>query len=192
MRQIITVIRELFSDGYKVVSIAAPILSILFVALKAVEWPVTERLASVSYAWAFAPITVWFLVSYVRRWRKFRSFEEERNELRVLKNYEDKLDELSQKFDFGNNEILNANISNRMEQAAWKGKWGDWRNDVEGYLEENFGLRERNMFKNLVVVHIPDLGGLNDDHRFERRQVAQQLETIREIIIRYSDLVQKS
>lgn len=101
------------------------------------------------------------------------------------------MDILSEKFDHGNNNILNANLKNDQEYGAWKEKWRVWSADVEIYLEEEFGLREKNMFRNLVIVQTPDLGGINKDHAFDRRQVAQQLETIRAIIIRYSDLVQK-
>jgi hypothetical protein len=57
----------LFGDGFKAVSIIAPVLSITFTVCKALGVSVIG-LQDISYAWAFAPITLWLLVAYVRRW----------------------------------------------------------------------------------------------------------------------------
>ena len=190
LRLVWTVVTDLFGDGYKLVSITAPFLSLAFTITKIFEVPIMG-FREVSYAWASLPLLIWVFIAYVRRWLKSKSLELERDNLQDLKNYEGALDELSRKFDYGNNEIFNSSISNENEYPIWKEKWKSWYLEVECYLEEHFGLRERNMFKNLVIVHTPEFGGVNKDHAFDRRLVAQQLETIRATIIRHSDRVQR-
>jgi len=58
---------DLVADGYKLVSIIAPLLSVAFTVAKFFEYPSKELVAQASYAWAFAPLTVWLLIAYVRR-----------------------------------------------------------------------------------------------------------------------------
>jgi hypothetical protein len=59
-------ISDLVSDGYKIVGIAAPLLSILYTGLK--FWEIDlGLLKEVSYAWALLPLTVWLLIAYSRR-----------------------------------------------------------------------------------------------------------------------------
>ncbi len=59
--------RDLVRDGYTLVSVIAPLLSIAFTLAKAVDMPELSHLREISYAWAFAPIIVWLLIAYVRR-----------------------------------------------------------------------------------------------------------------------------
>lgn len=56
----------LIGDGYKAVSVIAPLLSIGFTLSKAFDVPV-EGLQQLSYAWALAPLVVWISIAYVRR-----------------------------------------------------------------------------------------------------------------------------
>ncbi len=66
--------KSLVADGYKLVGASAPILSIVFTLAKWQEWSVMETdLAEISYAWAFAPLTLWFFIAYVRLWDKSQS-----------------------------------------------------------------------------------------------------------------------
>ncbi|MGV1013909.1 MAG: hypothetical protein ACOYB4_02960 [Methyloceanibacter sp.] len=63
---------------------------------------------------------------------------------------------------------------------------------MQEHLQDNFGLRERNMFRNVVLLqpHVIQ-GSYNDEHNRKRALTAQQLEKIRDTIIRYSDLAAK-
>ncbi|MDB5578298.1 MAG: hypothetical protein JWR80_3474 [Bradyrhizobium sp.] len=58
---------DLWRDGYAVVGIIAAPLSIIFTLAKAFDVQALGHLRDVSYAWAFAPLVIWFLVAYVRR-----------------------------------------------------------------------------------------------------------------------------
>lgn len=59
---------DLYRDGYSLIGAIAPILSIGFTTAKALD--VNVNLRDVSYAWAFAPLTVWLFVAYWRRWNE--------------------------------------------------------------------------------------------------------------------------
>ena len=112
---------------------------------------------------------------------------EERDKLQDFKNYEDWLDRLSEFFDHGNNEILNKPIPDEVSFGVWTAEWERWSEEIQDFLEKNFGLRERNLFKNAVLFdYIPF-----KDHARERSIVARQLEMLRDTIVRYSDRVQR-
>ena len=53
-------------DGYALIGFAAPALSLAYTLAKAFEVPIMG-LHELSYAWAFAPLMLWFFVAYVRR-----------------------------------------------------------------------------------------------------------------------------
>ena len=57
---------DLCFDGYALVSVSAPLLSLALTAAKFFEIPISG-LHNLSYAWALAPLTIWFFVAYVRR-----------------------------------------------------------------------------------------------------------------------------
>lgn len=59
-------LRSFWDDGLRYLRVIAPLASISFTILKALEYPVP--LKEWSYAWAFLPILVWVAVAYVRRW----------------------------------------------------------------------------------------------------------------------------
>ena len=184
---------DMVADGYKFVSVIAPILSILFVLAKAVEWPVKETLKELSYAWALLPITIWFLIAYIRRWNKSKSFERGRDQLRDIRDYKTAIDALSVLFDEGNNKIFNGyTVTNEIQYGSWHTTREGWAARVEAHLEESFGLSERNLFKNIVLFYqIKELGGISDEHNKERSILAHQLQTIREIIVRHSEKIKK-
>lgn len=117
----------------------------------------------------------------------------ERDALQEIKIYEEALDSLSVLFDEGNNEILNhCKVTNDIQYGAWRQVWQTWGHRVQKHLEEHFGLSERNLFKNIVYYDtLEDLDGINDRHKDERSMLVHQLETIRQIIVRHSDKVQK-
>jgi hypothetical protein len=114
-----------------------------------------------------------------------------RSELRGIVNVEEALDGLSTYFDEGT-QIFDATITNDSQYADWDVRRVDWYEKVQEHLQENLGLRERNMFRNVVLVQpltIP--GSYNDEHNHKRSLIVQQLEKIRDAIIRYSDLAAK-
>jgi hypothetical protein len=67
-----------------------------------------------------------------------------------------------------------------------------WYEKVQAHLQENFGLREWNMFRNVVLIQpLIITGSYNAEHNYKRSLIVQQLEKIRDAIIRYSDLAAK-
>ena len=77
LRLVWTVVTDLFGDGYKLVSITAPFLSLAFTITKIFEVPIMG-LREVPYAWAFLPLLIWVSIAYVRRWSKFNDLEQKR------------------------------------------------------------------------------------------------------------------
>lgn len=185
--------KDIFSDGYKLVGIVAPLLSISWTLAKFFAGPKVMSIQEMSYAWALLPITIWLLIAYVRRWRKSESLRIDRDALQELKNYEDALDSLSVLFDEGNQKILNSyEVADETQYRAWQNTWGKWGCRVQKYLEAHFGLSERNLFRNIVYYDtLEDLGGFCDRHKEERSMLVHQLKTIRKIIVRHSKKVQK-
>ena len=180
MERIINFGKDLVGDGYKIIGIAAPILSIVFLLAKALEWPVKETLQNLSYAWALLPITVWFFIAYVRRWQHSKSLEGNRD-------LQGAVDTLSDFLDDGNTRLFNAHISNDSQHVQWCSDWGTWTHEVEDHLEQFFSRAERNGFRNLVLVAYRKLlGSYNDVHNAQRCQLEFQLRKIRGIMTRYS------
>lgn len=89
-----------------------------------------------------------------------------RSELRGIVNVEEALDGLSTYFDEGT-QIFDAAITNDSQYRDWDARRAAWHEKVQEHLQENFGLRDK------------------------RSLIAQQLEKIRDAIIRYSDLAAK-
>ncbi len=192
MARVIGFFKGLVADGYKLVSLAAPVLSGFIALAKWQKWSVMEiNFAEISWAWVFAPVTVWFFIAYLRRWQKYQTLETERNTLRDIRDYETATNELSVLFNEGNNTVLNPPVMADGEYAPWYARWVNWQNRVERHLEQHFGLREKNLFRNIVIVDTPELSGYSPQYIYQRRQVAKQLEILRDAIIRYSDRVQK-
>jgi hypothetical protein len=102
------------------------------------------------------------------------------------------LDELSSYFDEGNSQVFSATVESDANFEDWQLRRADWHEKVQRYLQVNFGLRERNLFRNVILIQSVQIpGSYNDQHNHERCLLIQQLEMIRETIIRYSDLAQK-
>lgn len=59
-------ILDIWRDGSVVLGAIAAPLSIAFTLAKAFDVPALSHLREISYAWALAPLTVWFFVAYVR------------------------------------------------------------------------------------------------------------------------------
>jgi len=115
----------------------------------------------------------------------------ERDELKQIKSYEDALDTLSVYFAEGNNEIFNRNIPDAVEYGRWKADWNAWEDKVADHIQTNFGLSERNLFKNNVMFDQIKIGSpVADDQELNFGILYNQLKTIREIIVRHSDKVQ--
>lgn len=75
MERFIDFLKSLFADGYKVVGISAPLLSISYTLAKALGSPALIDLEDLSYVWALLPVTVWFIIAYVRRWKYSKIIE---------------------------------------------------------------------------------------------------------------------
>jgi hypothetical protein len=106
---------------------------------------VTQSVGVPSWIFGLLVIVVliaWWLLEYAVRLRR---------QLRGALDLENALDTLSTYFDEGNNKIFNAKISNPTEYGSWKVEWKQWYEKVERYLEETLGLRERNLFQNIVL-----------------------------------------
>ena len=86
--------------------------------------------------------------------------------MRGIVNVEEALDGLSTYFDEGT-QIFDAAITNDSQYRDLDARRAAWHEKVQEHLQENFGLRDK------------------------RSLIAQQLEKIRDAIIRYSDLAAK-
>lgn len=127
-------------------------------------------------------LVIWWLLDYAA---------EGRSELRGVVCIEEALDTLSTNFDEGQ-ELFEAAVKSPADFKKWEARRAAWQQAVQDHLQENFGLRERNLFRNVVLLQPPAIdGSLNDEHNRKRALVAQQLEKIRDTIIRYSDLAAK-
>ena len=144
-------IRALSGDGYKAISIVAPLASLSFTALKAFGaegW----NFASASYAWALLPILVWVSVAYARRWSASLEVE---SELSLLRNAWDRsgrnlipirdameiiIQNLRDQFpqDAGEDE-LRRRAAAKLRQIGWENQIPIW--GVE-YLEEDEEFRD--------------------------------------------------
>lgn len=82
-----------------------------------------------------------------------------RAKLKGITEIEKALDDLSTHFDEGNNEIFNAFVASDEQFFEWDTRWKTWQKIVEEHLESNFGLRERNIFRNLVLVEPYNIQG---------------------------------
>jgi hypothetical protein len=126
-----------------------------------------------------AIIVSWWLLEYAVKLRR---------QLKGAADLEAALDTLSKYFDEANNQIFNAPIKSETEYGAWKVQWRQWHEKVEQHLEGTLGLRERNLFKNIVLfpqVSIPH--NFSAPHNFDLNILYRQLETIRDVIIRHSE-----
>jgi hypothetical protein len=126
---------------------------------------------------------MWWLLDYAASGRA---------ELRSIVDTERALDELSAYFDEGSSQVFNAVVETDADFEEWQRRRAEWYEKVQQYLQVNFGLRERNIFRNVILTQSMQLpGSYNDQHNHGRCLLIQQLETIRETIIRYSDLAAK-
>ena len=180
--------KDLIADGYKLIGWSAPLISILFTVAKLNGWLEWIGFQDLSYAWAFLPLTFWFFIAYLRRWQQYKTLESERDQLKKRKYNEAKLDELSTMFDHGNNKILNDKIKDDAYLIAWIKIREKWAEEVEDYLEEHFGLAERNNFRNVVSYRIE----MEEPYSRQRSLMVRKLEMLRETIIRYSDKLERS
>jgi hypothetical protein len=111
-----------------------------------------------------------------------------RRQLKGAVDLEDALDKLSKYFDEGNNQIFNARVTNQTDYGAWRVHWRQWFERVEQHLQSTLGLRERNIFSNIVLMQASQLPQAFDAaHNHDLNVLYRQLETIRDIIIRLSE-----
>jgi hypothetical protein len=82
-------------------------------------------------------LVIWWLLDYAA---------DTSSELRGVVSLEDALDTLSTYFDEGS-ELVDAVVKNDAEYKTWETRRGAWQQSVQDYLQENFGLRERNLFR---------------------------------------------
>jgi hypothetical protein len=126
-----------------------------------------------------AILVAWWMVEYAVKLRR---------QLRGAVDLEQALDTLSRYFDEGNNQIFNASVKTATEYGTWKVLWKQWYEKVENHLESTLGLRERNLFRNIVLympVQIPQ--SFDSSHNADLNVLYQQLETIRGVVIRHSE-----
>jgi len=129
-----------------------------------------------------ASLILWWLLGYAA---------DSRSELRGIVNLEKALDALSIYFDEGA-QIFEAAVTDDNEYADWDARRLTWSEQVQEHLLENFGLRERNLFCNVVLIQpLTIQGSYNVEHNRRRCLIAQQLDKIRDAIVRYSDLAAK-
>lgn len=129
-----------------------------------------------------------------------------RKKLRGVTNLENVLDVLSTYFSDANKDLFNRRLHSDTEYGTWRADWKRWQKEVEEHLEKHLGLRERNIFHNIVLFKEEWISGSYVDssetreggelvvksrHNFDRNILYRQLESIRQTIIRHSDRAAK-
>jgi hypothetical protein len=129
-----------------------------------------------------AGMILWWLLDYAAG---------NRSELRGIVNLEGALDGLSTYFDEGAH-LFEATVGNDDQLRDWETRRSAWQENVQKHLQDNFGLREGNMFRNVLLIKpLKMQDSYNAEHDRKRSLIAEQLEKIRDAIIRYSDLAAK-
>jgi hypothetical protein len=126
-----------------------------------------------------ALLIAWWMVEYAVNLRR---------QLRGAVDLEKALDTLSEYFDEGNNQIFNSPVTSQIDYGAWGLRWKQWYEKIEGHLQSKLGLRERNLFRNIVLFQPKALPHAFDpSHNHDLNVLYRQLETIRDIVTRHSE-----
>jgi hypothetical protein len=159
----------------------------LWVAYAVRAWAPTSWMQTVNAPPLWLPLVVMALSLIFALFVTLHIVRKQRDALKSVTDYESALDILGVEFDRGT-QILTEELANLHEYGAWTLRWNQWRGDVENFLGQKFGLRERLMFRNSVLVPQHNLGGLNLLHANDRQQVARKLELLREAMLRHCDI----
>ena len=139
---------------------------------------VPEGSFSLRVPWQLVPVvlsTVIIAVIYYLGTVNYAS--NKRLELRGVTNLEGILDRLSEYLEEGNSGIVNATPTNPQEYAACMD---------EDRFEKHFGVREKLMFRHIVLLKHELGDGYTPEHIHHRNILAWKLLTLKEIILRYS------
>jgi hypothetical protein len=172
------ILRDLFVDGYLVVAVAAPLLSIGFTVLKASD--TFPNLRDISYAWALLPILIWVLVAYVRRDLRYITLEQQTVNLRTRIDGLAKLATLRER-----------GVTLRNKPVSTHPEMGQWLNDKEQWLDEIY--RAAGEVSPLLQARIKTLDtvgpgpklatqGFTQEHTDSRRIISEILKRIEEFL----------
>jgi hypothetical protein len=132
-------IRDLWSDGYKVFGTIAPLASLSFTLAKALEVHVSLR--DISYAWAFAPLLAWLFVAYLRRWLAYRDLEAQldtRNKKMAVKAA------IGRYIDAGNKLLISSSTGSG--NSSMKKSAEQWVTNAHDFINAAFGSGEVTLF----------------------------------------------
>ena len=130
-----------------------------------------------------AAMIMWWLLDYAACGR---------SELKGIVALETALDDLSSYLDDGISQVFNAVVESDADFEEWQRRRAEGHEKVTRDLQANFGVRDSNIFRNVILTQSEQIpGSYNDRHNHERCLLIKQLETIRETIVRYSDLAAK-
>ena len=136
-------IRDLFLDGHKAIGLLAPLLSICFTVLKALDVPIATDLRQISYAWAFLPLLLWLFIAYVRRWaahtEMLRTADDEAAFAIKLEAVDLHVEQRSDPHSGQSVVRLSFNFRNRTARAI---RFNVRRIDVEGVVQTDIQVRE--------------------------------------------------
>ena len=136
-----------------------------------IPWVVAFAFVCLSVAWSMVGYTVGL-----------------RRQLKGAVDLERALDTLSACFNEGNNQLFNATVKSQTDYGAWRVHWQQWYERVEQHLQSTLGLRERNIFSNIVLMQaLPLPQAFDAAHNHDLNILYRQLETIRDIITRHSE-----
>ena len=145
---------------------AGLISAVILGASRILLWlAVPEGSFSFRVPWQLVPVvlaTVIIAVIYYLGTVNYAS--NKRLELRGVTNLKGILDRLSEYLEEGNSGILNATPTNPQEYAAWYESYRAWMKTVEEYLEKHFGVREKLMFRHIVLLKHELGDGYTPDH----------------------------
>jgi hypothetical protein len=124
LKRLLRFLKDLFSDGHKLLGVLAPVLSLAFTVAKALN--LTVGLQDISYAWALLPLLLWVIAAYVRRWLISCEWEEKSSGDAVR---QDRLAALSRVRQHGV-QIRNASPASQKELDDWHDQSDAWIKDA--------------------------------------------------------------
>jgi hypothetical protein len=144
---------DLLRDGYAALGIIAAPLSIAFTFAKAFDVQALGHLREISYAWAFAPLTLWFFVAYVR--------------LRAKTARKPKADVL-QSFYVAVGPIITRSLSKDISAVDFENYASEadgWANSCADWIHEHLGLPARERFLDTTgMAKATFFGAVNPQH----------------------------
>jgi hypothetical protein len=179
-RDWLRIAEDLFRDGYKLLGVIAPILSVGFTTAKALNLSV--GLQQISYAWALMPLLLWVLVAYVRRCLYSYNLEVD---IDNAAGREERLAALSK--------IRQRGVQLRNASPGSSRELGDWHIETEQWIKEAYevaGLASQTLRARLETLD--EMGPAPDRVPEISPEQVRQTEIMSEILRRIGAYLEKN